>query len=329
MMEKIWKAIPPGMAHKLAPLGIHWWANKINSQSSDDHWKSFQWKNLHFRNPLGIAGGVDKNAMNIHDWKRLGCGFVEFGTVTPRPQKPNSGKILDRDWESQNLWNKMGFPNHGAEELYYNLLHQKKSLGLPVFVNIGKNRNTSNEEAHLDYKFCTYKLNSVADAFVINISSPNTQGLRDLQTKDFITKIISEVQEVSTETPVLVKLSPDMSEADFDTLIETLVHLKIDGFVLTNTTTSRPKNCPFPAEGGLSGKGLSILSADWLKRLINQLGEDRDNYLIVSAGGILTAQDVFTRLEIGAHLVQVYSALVFHGPSFFRDVALKSKRALL
>ena len=141
-----------------------------------------------FENPLGIAGGVDKNAEHLDSWKHLGCGFIEIGTVTYEPQKANAGKIMDRHWEYQWLWNKMGFPSHGSEEVFFNLSREKKDYPLPIFVNIGKNRETPLEQATQDYLQIVLRLNPVADVFVVNISSPNTMGLRDLQGKEYLQK---------------------------------------------------------------------------------------------------------------------------------------------
>lgn len=273
---------------------------------------------------MGIAGGVDKNGEHLKDWWRLGCGFVEVGTVTPRPQSPNPGKIMDRDLELKAMWNKMGFPSEGAEETFYNLASYAPDYRTPIFVNIGKNRHTPNEQAVNDYLTLIDQFRPFADAYVVNISSPNTKGLRDLQSKDNLSNLLGPlVDRVShfEPTPILVKLSPDMGE---ETLADTLLHchsLGVDGFVLTNTTLSRPQGCTFPQEGGLSGAPLKPLSQRALQIAVETLGKKREGLLLVSAGGVLTPEDVFERLQMGADLVQIYSALVFHGPHFFLDVA--------
>lgn len=321
--SKPWLLLPPQWAHDLSSLALPFYSF-IHGRKTP-HWKSFTWRGLHFANPLGIAGGVDKNAENLKSWWALGCGFVEVGTITPRPQTPNPGKIVDRDLRLQAMWNKMGFPSDGAEEVFYNLTSYAPNYRTPIFVNIGKNRYTPNTHAVQDYLTLVDKFRPFADAYVVNISSPNTKGLRDLQNKDNLTALIGPIVERVSRfepTPVLVKLSPDMGD---ENLAETVVHcqnLGIDGFVLTNTTLSRPSGCHFPVEeGGLSGAPLKELSKRALKVAIDSLGKKREGLLLVSAGGVMTPEDVFERLHMGADLVQIYSALVFHGPGFFHAVS--------
>ena len=323
-----WLLLPPKWAHDLSSVALPFMS--VFYEKNMPQWNSFSWRGLHFSNPVGIAGGVDKNAENVGDWWRLGCGFVEIGTVTPRPQDPNPGKIMDRDNELQAMWNKMGFPSQGAEEVYYNLLSYGPDYQTPIFVNIGKNRDTSNTDAVNDYLMLMDHFQSVADAFVVNISSPNTKGLRDLQKKEnleaLLGPLINKAAKIDT-TPVLVKLSPDMGE---DGLAEAITHchdLGIDGFVLTNTTLSRPNNCNFSAEGGLSGLPLKSLSKRSLEIAADTLGNKMKDLLIVSAGGVMSPEDVFERLQMGANLVEIYSALVFHGPGFFHEVARRYHEA--
>lgn len=317
-----WLLLPPQWAHDLSSLALPFYS-LIYGQKTP-HWKSFTWRDLYFANPMGIAGGVDKNADHLNDWWALGCGFVEVGTITPRPQDPNPGKIMDRDRRLTAMWNKMGFPSAGADETFFNLASYAPHYRTPIFVNIGKNRQTPNEEAVNDYVTLIDKFRPFADAFVVNISSPNTKGLRDLQSKDNLSHLLGPILEKVSHfepTPVLVKLSPDMGD---EALAETVLHchsLGVDGFVLTNTTLSRPTGCHFPAEGGLSGAPLKELSKRALQVAVESLGKKREGLLLVSAGGILSAEDVFERLQMGADLVQIYSALVFHGPGFFQEVA--------
>src|SRR6185312_874353 len=318
-MHSLVQYLPAGLAHQLAPFVISLTANNYPPEAPV--WKPLEWKNLYFPNRLGIAGGVDKNAELLTAWPRLGTGFIEVGTVTPYSQKANRGKILDRDWKAQNLWNKMGFPNHGSDEMYFNLLKEQDSLSVPLFVNIGKNRTTANEYAHNDYLYLTERFAEMADALVINVSSPNTQGLRDLQSRQALSNLTQKVVSLAAKVPVLVKLSPDLSDTALAESLEVCATNGVSGFILTNTTLSRPPSCSFPAEGGLSGKALAPLSQKALQTAARILGADRQKYLLVSVGGVLTPQDVAERLEMGADLVQTYSALVFHGPTFFRDVA--------
>jgi len=322
-MLALWKYLPAGLAHELAPMGLTLYADFCDeADEATSHWKPFHWRGLHFSNPLGIAGGVDKNGHLLPLWPKLGCGFAEIGTVTPRPQSPNPGKIMDRDWEHKALWNKMGFPSEGAHSVFYSLHHFDRKI--PVFVNIGKNRSTPNEKAVHDYLECVSILQSVTDVFVVNVSSPNTKGLRDLQNRDQMEKLLSILSE-KTIRPILVKLSPDMTDEQLKDVIEGCLDGGCAGFVLTNTTLSRTPDLHFAKEGGVSGAPLAILSKSKLQKVITLLGPRRKGLLLVSAGGVLTPEDVFERLQLGADLVQTYSGLVFNGPSFFHQTAKAAK----
>ncbi len=321
MKLPLWKFLPAGLAHRLAPLGLSFYASRMPDEVPQ--WKALKWKNLFFPNRLGIAGGVDKNAEFLPKWQKLGVGFVEVGTVTPYSQSANKGKVLDRDWNHKNLWNKMGFPNHGADEIYFNLLRDKREMKIPVFVNIGKNRTRANDEAEVDYIYLVDRFKELADAFVINVSSPNTQGLRNLQSPEFLQTLLKKLTPLAGGKPLLVKLSPDMSEEDFREVLLACADAGAAGFILTNTTLSRPAGNSFPKEGGLSGKDLATLSKKHLVRAIEILGARRSEFLLISVGGVMSADDVKERLELGADLVQTYSGLVFEGPRFFRETAAR------
>ncbi len=325
-MYSLVKYLPAGLAHDLAPVGLRIYSDLCGVQKTPE-WQSFTWRGLHFANRLGIAGGVDKDAENLDQWQKLGCGFVEIGTVTPKPQRPNPGRILARDWEHSNLWNKMGFPSAGAKEVATNLLHSEHSL--PIFVNIGKNRNISNELATANYLESVEVLKSSADAFIINVSSPNTKDLRELQNKDALLQLTSAVVAKAEKIPVILKLSPDLSLSQLQESIEAGMQGGTSGFVLTNTTTHRPSDCFFPLDGGLAGKDLAAKSKTFLKETIRILGTSRQNLLLISVGGVLSEKDVQERLELGADLVEVYSALVFQGPGFFQKVATTFQKASL
>lgn len=316
-MFKPWFLLPPQWAHDLGPFGLKAYA--LVQGGPTPEWKPFSWRNLHFKNPLGIAGGVDKNGENLAEWWALGAGFVEIGTVTPRAQEANPGKIMDRDLAHEALWNKMGFPSHGAQEVFFNL-QAYDEYKTPVFVNIGKNRDTDNSEAVKDYLAVMEPLRPQADAFVVNISSPNTKGLRDLQSRDALRDLLGPVVE-KAQRPTLVKLSPDMNDEALEQALLTAVEVGIDGFILTNTTMSRASGLDFPAEGGVSGRPLASLSKQTLQKSIALLGSRREGKLLVSVGGVMSSEEAFERLQIGADLVQIYSALIFSGPGFFRQAA--------
>lgn len=322
-MIKPWLLLPAKWAHDLSPLFLKTFA--AFSERTPPTWRTLVWKGLVFQNPLGIAGGVDKNADFIKAWPGLGCGFVEIGTVTPRPQTPNPGRILDRDRASRAMWNRMGFPSAGAEETLANL-KAARPFATPIFVNIGKNRETPNENAAEDYLALVHYFRDHADAFVVNISSPNTKGLRDLQGAEPLRKLLSPLVAAAAGygRPLLVKLSPDLADAELEQSLEVGAECGVDGFILTNTTLSREPDSPFPPEGGVSGQPLKEISKRVLRRAVEILGPRRRNFLLVSVGGIMTADDVFERLDLGADLVEVYSALVFEGPGFFGQVAKKA-----
>jgi len=322
---KPWLLLPPQFAHDIAPWALPLYARwtGLFADKAIPHWNPFEWRHLKFENRLGISGGVDKNAQNIKDWWNLGAGFVEVGTVTPRPQTANPGKIMDRNRSQQALWNKMGFPSGGSDLLKLNL-QRSRPYQTPVFINIGKNRETSNENALLDYQKLVLELSPYADAFVVNISSPNTKGLRDLQSRESLQTLIRGLTQLPTQRrqPILLKLSPDLSPDALTDSLMTAIENDIDGIILTNTTLERPPGIDFPAEGGLSGLPLKDLSKRALiqtRKIFNRYPEK--NLLLVSVGGIMTSEDVQERLNLGADLVQVYTALVFSGPCFFRKVA--------
>ncbi|MBX9767368.1 MAG: quinone-dependent dihydroorotate dehydrogenase, partial [Bdellovibrionales bacterium] len=192
-----WLWLPARLTHKLAPLALSLYGQRHPFQTLT--WKSMTWRGLHFPNRLGLAAGVDKNAENISDWWTLGPGFLEIGTVTPLPQGPNPGKVVDRDASRLALWNRLGFPSVGAKKIKKRVERLKWPHFTPVFVNVGRNRTTPNEKAADDYVSVMLEFKDCADAFVINISSPNTQGLRDLQQPEtlraFLKSILNKVRE--------------------------------------------------------------------------------------------------------------------------------------
>ncbi len=320
---KPWLWLPPKLAHDLSPLGIELYS-LLHSESTPT-WGTFTWNNIVFKNRLGLAGGVDKNADHLPAWVRLGCGFVEIGTVTPAAQEPNPGKIFDRSIVDEALWNKMGFPSAGAADVFYNLKNFKQSSTLPVLVNIGKNRTTPNELAQIDYVSLVNHFQSVADAFVVNISSPNTSGLRDLARPEalesFLRPLAAAQALADTKKPILLKLSPDLESDDLKRVLDTSLKFGIEGFVLTNTTLARTTQKTFPAEGGISGKPVQQQAKKALSLTIAHLGSEKSKKLVISVGGVMTADDVFERISLGADLVEVYTALIFSGLNFFRKVA--------
>lgn len=315
MTLKFWKWIPTSWGHQLAPVIIPWIAKW---QKRPQDWQPFLWKGLYFANRLGPAGGFDKQGNLAQSGYQLGFGFMEVGTITPLAQDPNPGVTMARSWSQKTLWNKMGFPSPGSKKVLANLKGYKQPL--PLFINIGKNRQTPNELALNDYRHLIHDFHSVADAYVVNISSPNTLGLRALQEQEHLSLLVRELRK-ETSKPLLFKLSPDLSDDDLCVSIDTIAQEKADGLILTNTTTSRPPHSQWPIEGGLSGQFLTELAQQKLKVATRHIKTKGYNLLVVSAGGVMTPQDVQLRLSLGADLVQVYSILVFEGFSFIKDVS--------
>ena len=319
---KPWLLLPSKWSYILSPFAL-----KIYSRIKpfkNREWRSFSWRGLYFPNPLGTAGGVDKNALHTREWWALGAGFLEVGTITPEPQKANPSKILDRSLKHRSLWNNMGFPNRGLNFVKEKLSGLPENKPTPLFVNIGKNRQTSLEQAVEDYRKILFQLHTQADVFVINVSSPNTESLRSLLSEKKLPKFLQSlkgcISNFNLKTPLILKISPD--EKNFYRILEQSIESDIDGWCICNSTTERKISGLFPDYGGVSGKLLADQSLNLLKKAKNYLDKMKvKDKLLISCGGVLTAQDVFERLEEGAHLVQVYSALVFEGPGFFKSVA--------
>jgi dihydroorotate dehydrogenase len=315
---KPWLWLPPQQAHDWAPFFVNSYAKLVSPKICE--WNPLEWRGLKFPNRLGIAGGVDKDALACDSWIKLGAGFVEVGTVTPLPQSANPGPTVCRDINRLALWNKLGFPSRGADFVKQRL--ERSSRAAPLFVNIGKNRATPNEEAASDYARLAKVFTGVADALVINVSSPNTQGLRDLQQREALHQILRATTQArgTWPTPILLKLSPDISAQELEDIFDVSLSNNIDGWILTNTTRSRPAGINFPVEGGLSGSPLAEIAKELLRKASGILGSKKGDRLLVSVGGVMTAQDVQERLDMGADLAQVYSALIFSGPNFFGHV---------
>jgi dihydroorotate dehydrogenase len=322
LMIKPWLWLPPEWSHVMAPHFLPILAHCGDQKTPQ--WNSFEWKGHVFQNPLGVAGGVDKEGHQILAWQSLGAGFVEVGTITPRPQTPNPGKIMDRQNSTLSLWNKMGFPNEGVEVLKKRLEALGGKSQIPLFINIGKNRETPNESAYQDYLKCIQELRNLIKVFVINISSPNTKGLRDLQSVASLRELLKPLRNEANNHSLLLKLSPDMESDALKDILDLCLHEKIDGVILTNTTLQRPlKSLPYSNEGGLSGEPLKEFSRKALVTAVKHVGNDKNKLLLVSVGGVTNAEEVQWRLNQGAHLVQTYSGLIFEGPFFFKKVAKK------
>ena len=275
MGVKPWLWLSPSLAHKVTPAVLRSlnWLQPANPP----HWKPLKWRGLEFPNRLGIAGGVDKNAENIKAWWSLGAGFIEVGTITPLSQKGNTPPVLDRDVEHEALWNRLGFPSDGAVKVRKRLESLKRPFPAPVFANIGKNASTPLDQAHSDYIHLLVELRGLVDGFVINISSPNTRGLRELlkpeRLVDFLEPIMASLPK--DHEPVLLKLSPDLDDEELERVLQISHDLKIDGWVLTNSSQGLREGLSFPKEGGVSGRPLAGLSKQFLQKSLQLLGTNR------------------------------------------------------
>jgi len=280
---------------------------------------------LKFANPVGLAAGFDKSARYIDDIAQLGFGFIEVGTVTPRPQPGNPLPNLFRLVEDRALINRMGFPNDGVEATVRRL--QKRRYRGICGVNIGKNFDTPLELASRDYITCLRAVYATADYVTINISSPNTPGLRDLQEASSLDKLLAELVDAretlsgvhGKRVPLLVKIAPDLDEQGIESICGVLMRSGVDGVVATNTTTSRPpslRSHNAKEFGGLSGAPLHSLSVNVIRSLRSQLG---DAFPIVGVGGISSAATARLTFEAGASLIQLYTGLIYEGPGLVRD----------
>ena len=267
-----------------------------------------------FSNPVGLAAGFDKDGLAVSGFFALGFGFVEVGTVTPRPQPGNPRPRLFRHPREASLQNAMGFNNRGLEALERRL-GRCRACG-PLGVNMGRNKDTPGDETAEDYRRVASRLSGRCQYLVVNVSSPNTPGLRDLQERGRLRNLLETVQ-AAAETPFLVKLSPDLEPTEAIALASTAMEAGATGIVLTNTTIDYSLLPGSSAPGGLSGRVLRERSFEMLRAVAGELG---GRCLLISVGGIETAEEAYRRLRHGASLIQVYTALVYHGPRLTRAI---------
>ena len=284
-----------------------------------------------FPNPVGLAAGLDKNGECIDAWFAMGFGFIELGTVTPRPQPGNDKPRLFRIPEAEALINRMGFNNKGVDHLVEQVKKVKRRRGV-IGINIGKNKDTPVEEGKQDYLICLEKVYPHADYVAINISSPNTPGLRSLQHGDALDELLAALKEKQQQlsekhgkyVPLAVKIAPDMDETEIQQTADALIKHEIDGVIATNTTLSRQYVEAYPTSneaGGLSGKPLFPAATEFLQVLAKAI----DGAIpIIGVGGIDSVETAKTKLAAGAELVQIYSGLIYQGPGLVE----KLKKAL-
>lgn len=280
---------------------------------------------LTFQNPVGLAAGFDKDAKLIDELSCFGFGCIEIGTLTPRPQSGNVKPRLFRLPDDHALINRMGFNNEGVLAAIARLKNRKSAV--IVGGNIGKNKATPNEKALEDYAYCMEALYPLVDYFVVNVSSPNTPGLRELQEKEPLKKLLTYVKSLTASKlkvkPVLLKIAPDLTVEQLDDVIQILKETKTDGVIATNTTISRDGLVSSKSilqkigSGGLSGAPLHKQSNEVIKYLRSQLGSE---FPIIGVGGIMSVEDAIDKLKAGADLIQIYTGFIYEGPGFVKRI---------
>jgi dihydroorotate dehydrogenase len=326
--------LPPEMAHSISMQGLHHAASIpfIKKQLA----AQFQYpeKNLaktcfglHFPNPVGLGAGFDKNAAYLNELEMLGFGFVEIGTVTPKPQAGNAPPRLFRIPDQKALINRMGFNNEGLEIISKRLKDRKAKNNSPLIIggNIGKNKVTENRDAWMDYCTNFKGLEEVVDYFVVNVSSPNTPGLRELQEKESLRKIFLELQNLNkNRKPILLKIAPDLETSALDDIIALTNEVNIDGLVATNTTIDRgllntlnQEKAKKIGAGGLSGQPLLEKSNEVLNYLHKGLS---GRVPIIASGGIFTGADAESKINAGASLVQIWTGFIYEGPMIVKNI---------
>lgn len=275
---------------------------------------------LKFNNPVGLAAGFDKNAKLYNELNCFGFGFIEIGTVTPEPQKGNPKKRLFRLVDDKGIINRMGFNNDGMHKITTRL---KKNKNVLIGGNIGKNKSTPNNQAVNDYLLCFNYLHDFVDYFVVNVSSPNTPNLRELQNKDPLIDILKSLKDENIKKqkpkPILLKISPDLSKNNLSDIVDIILSLKIDGIIATNTTIQRNnlKSKNINESGGLSGKPISERSNEVIRYISEKA---KGSIPIIGVGGIHSAQDAIDKINAGADLVQIYTGFIYEGPSLVKSI---------
>jgi dihydroorotate dehydrogenase len=315
LLKPLLFCLDPETAHRMAMRAIvRGWAPAAPPLAQGAEVSFFGVK---FPNKIGLAAGFDKDGEGIEQWGRLGFGFAELGTVTRHPQPGNPRPRLFRYPRSLALVNRMGFNNEGAETLAKRLDSARSTI--PLGINIGKSKVTPLEEAAEDYAYSYRLLKDKGQYFVVNVSSPNTPGLRQLQDKESLARILWRLKEIDPKPPLFVKAAPDLEDGPLEELVQTALDLQLTGLVLSNTTTDlsaviKDKDMA----GGLSGEPLRD-KADRVLAKASHLAGDR--LILIGVGGIMGPEDAARKLNLGASLVQVYTGWVYGGPSFIPELA--------
>jgi dihydroorotate dehydrogenase len=331
---------------------IHWIKDMINRKFRPAGNNQFSVFNIQFPNRVGLGAGFDKNAKYLDELETLGFGFVEIGTVTPLPQEGNTKPRLFRLPKDKALINRMGFNNDGADVIARRLKNWREKLRVEGYVlrvgsnemnnpkpetrnpkliiggNIGKNKATPNEDAWKDYGICFNTLHDHVDYFVVNVSSPNTPGLRELQEKDSLRKILSNLQFLNTKLPnpkpILLKIAPDLTQEQIDDVIDLAMEIDLDGLIVSNTTISRvalltaTEHITNIGAGGLSGLPVKNRSTEIIKYISKKTN---NKILIIGSGGIFTGTDAKEKINAGASLVQVWTGFIYEGPGIVKKIS--------
>ena len=322
---KLLHYVPSELAHNIALFGLKTLHITgvlrfiIDNDSKNKIDKSIKLGNLSFKNGVGIAAGLDKNGDYIDCLAALGVGFIELGTVTPKPQSGNSKPRIFRNIKERSILNRLGFNNKGVDYLVENLKNKKSDI--VVGSSIGKNFDTPNSLAHLDYIICLEKVYEHSDYIAVNISSPNTKDLRQLSDVEYFNKLISELRNKQIELSkihgykqMFIKISPDEELHKLEMICNKILEKKIDGLICSNTTVQHNEpNGP----GGLSGSPLKEKSTIILKLVNERLG---DKLAIIASGGVMSASDYFEKIDSGADLVQIYTGFIYEGPKLIQDI---------
>ena len=297
-----------------------------------NHSAATRFVGIQFPNKVGLGAGFDKNASYLRELEALGFGFVEIGTVTPKPQSGNDQPRVFRLPKDKALINRMGFNNEGVEIIAKRLAdwsanRASSKSAMVIGGNIGKNKISSNEDAWQDYAICFNALHEYVDYFVVNVSSPNTPGLRALQEKDALSKILTHLQSLNQEKklpkPILLKIAPDLTQQQLDDVIALAMEIKLDGLVATNTTIERnglvtaTEKVAAMGAGGLSGKPVQKRSTEVVKYIYQQT---KGTIPIIASGGIFTGADAAEKLRAGASLVQVWTGFIYEGPAIVKKI---------
>ena len=325
LITKIFHFLPEEIAHRFALSGLRIvYASGLlkvllgkKFQDSETLDNSLDKKG--YKNKLGIAAGLDKDGEYIDCLSALGIGFIEVGTVTPFQQYGNPKPRLFRNKADKSLLNRLGFNNKGVEALVENLKKRKSTI--PIGVSIGKNFDTPNEEAYKDYLFCMEKVYEYSSYIAINISSPNTKGLRELSNDEFLRDllvIIKDKQNKLSESfeyvPIYIKISPDEEPEDLEKICKSITYHEIDGIIVSNTTViHNDKN----GYGGISGSPLKNKADEKLSFIKKIVG---DKILIIASGGVMSASDYLEKIDCGADLVQIYTGFIFEGPKLIHEI---------